>query len=258
MRNWLLGAVIAGGALLSAQAYAQDVVRIGTEADYPPFEYTAASGQLKGMEIELGNQYCAVAKLQCKWVNMSFDAMIAALNAHKIDAVLSQMGITDAREKSVSFTAPVTFNGVVVVGPKGSAITEDPVTMKGKTIGVQSGTIEEAWANKNLKGVATVKSYDGQDQAFQDLQAQRIDATICDQPVAYDFLRKGGKAEFDYLGKPLVDPTTLGSGNTAMAVRKDDTKLRDTLDGAINQVLKDGSFAKVNAEYFPFSMAPKS
>jgi ABC-type amino acid transport substrate-binding protein len=240
MRNWLWGAVIAGGAMFTVHAYAQDVVRIGTEADYPPFEYTAASGQLKGMEIELGNQYCAVAKIQCKWVNMSFDAMIAALNAHKIDAVLSQMGITDAREKSVSFTSPVTFNGVVVVGPKGSAITE------------------EVWANKTLKGIATVKSYDGQDQAFQDLQAQRIDATVCDQPVAYDFLRKGGKAEFDYLGKPLVDPATLGSGNTAMAVRKDDTKLRDTLNAAITQVLKDGSFAKVNAEYFPFSMAPKS
>jgi len=94
MRNWLWGAVIAGGAMFTVHAYAQDVVRIGTEADYPPFEYTAASGQLKGMEIELGNQYCAVAKIQCKWVNMSFDAMIAALNAHKIDAVLSQMEAT--------------------------------------------------------------------------------------------------------------------------------------------------------------------
>ena len=183
--------------------------------------------------------------------------VVAILNG-TTNAVLSQMGITDAREKSVSFTSPVTFNGVVVVGPKGSAITEDPATMKGKTIGVQSGTIEEVWANKTLKGIATVKSYDGQDQAFQDLQAQRIDATVCDQPVAYDFLRKGGKAESDYLGKPLVDPATLGSGNTAMAVRKDDTKLRDTLNAAITQVLKDGSFAKVNAEYFPFSMAPKS
>jgi ABC-type amino acid transport substrate-binding protein len=258
MRHWLLGVAVAGAALLSARAYAQDVVRIGTEADYPPFEYTASSGQMKGMEIELGDRYCAAAKLKCQWVNMSFDAMIAALDAHKIDAVLSQMGVTDAREKSVTFTAPVTFNGVVVVGPKGSTMTDAVESMKGKTIGVQSGTIEEAWANKNLKGIATVKLYEGQDQAFQDLQAQRIDATICDQPVAFDFLRRGGRADFDYLGKPLVDPATLGSGNTAIAVRKGDTKLGETFSAAINEVLKNGGFAKINAEYFPFSMAPKS
>jgi ABC-type amino acid transport substrate-binding protein len=258
MKKWLLAALFASAAVVSSgHARAQDLVRIGTEADYPPFEYTSAGGNLKGMEIELGDKYCAAAKLNCKWVNMSFDAMIAALNAHKIDAVLSQMGITDERAKSVAFSAPVTFNGVVVLGPKGSAITDDPATMKGKTIGIQSGTIEEAWANVHLKGVATVKLYDGQDQVFQDLQAQRLDATICDQPVAYDFLRKGGKATFDYLGKPLVDSATLGSGNTAIAVRKDDTKLLAALNPAIDSVRQDGTFAKINAEYFPFSMMPK-
>jgi lysine-arginine-ornithine-binding protein len=257
MKKWLLAVLCASAVLGSAQARAQDVVRIATEADYPPFEYTSAGGDMKGMEIELGDKYCEAAKLNCKWVNMSFDAMIAALNAHKIDAILSQMGITAEREKSVGFSAPVTYNSVIVLGPNGSAITEDPATMKGKTIGIQSGTIEEAWADKHLKGVATVKLYEGQDQVFQDLQAQRIDATICDQPVAYDFLRKGGKADFTYLGKALNDPATLGSGDTAIAVRKDDTTLLAALNPAIDAVRQDGTFAKINGLYFPFSMMPK-
>ena len=178
------------------QPAAQQLVRIGTLPNYPPFEYRSDSGSPKGMEIELGKKYCAVAHLQCKWVTLPFTQLIPSLLDHKIDAVMAQLSVTSERAAAVSFTAPVTYNSVVVLGPKGSSITNDPQTMRGKTIGVGSDTVEAAWAQSHLKGIATVRLYDDGEQELQDLRDHKLDAIISDQPAAYDFLREGGKFDF--------------------------------------------------------------
>jgi lysine/arginine/ornithine transport system substrate-binding protein len=233
------------------------MVRIGTLADYPPFEYSSSSGGPKGMEIELGKAYCAVAHLQCEWVTLPFTQLIPSLLDHKIDAVLAQLSITAKRAAEVSFTAPVTYNSVVVLGPKGSSITDDPRTMHGKTIGVGAESVEAAWAESHLQGIATVRLYDDGARELEDLRDHKLDAVILDQPAGYDFLREGGKFDFTFLGKPLEDPMILGAGNTAIAVRRDDVTLRHALDAAITAIRQDGTFEKVSAMYFPFDMKPK-
>jgi lysine/arginine/ornithine transport system substrate-binding protein len=259
MKKLVLGAVAAAGLLAAAGAHADDqVVRIGTEADYAPFESKDATGNLVGFEIELGNKMCAVAKLKCEWVNMSFDSMIAALQANKIDAVLSQMSITSERQKSVDFTDIVTIAPARFIAEKDSGITDDPATLKGKTIGVQSGTTEEVYYNKKLKpaGIA-VKVYESQDQAYLDLQAGRIDADLADETIEWDWLSKtGNKDGYDYVGKELTDVDVFGLG-TGIAVRKGDTKLLTALNAALAETIKDGTYQKINAEYFPFSLRPK-
>ncbi len=238
-------------------ADAGPVVRIGTLANYPPFEYSSDSGSPKGMEIELGRKYCAVAKLHCKWVTLPFKQLIPSLLDHKIDAVLAQLSVTTDRAAKVSFTAPVTYNSVVVLGPKGSSINDDPQTMREKTIGVGTDTVEAAWAQSHLQGIAVVRFYDDGAQEMQDLRDHKLDAVILDEPAAYDFLREGGKFGFTFLGKPLDDPMILGAGNTAIAVRQEDVTLRHAFDAAINEVRQDGTFEKVSAMYFPFNMQPK-
>jgi putative lysine/arginine/ornithine/histidine/octopine transport system substrate-binding protein len=261
MKTWLWAALLVVEAAMlqytSAQAGTAEIVRIGTLANYPPFEYSSSSGSPKGMEIELGNRYCAVAHLQCTWVTLPFIQLIPSLLDHKVDAVLAQLTVTAARSAKVSFTAPVTYNSVVVLGPKGSSITEDPETMRGKTIGVGADSVEAAWAEVHLKGIATVRTYEDGPKELQDLSDHKLDAIITDQPAAYVFLREGGKFDFTFLGKPLDDPMILGAGNTAIALRKDDVALREAFDAAINAVREDGTFEKVSAMYFPFSMQPK-
>ena len=258
VKTWLAAALLALAAPFCTTGAAradQTTVRIGTEADYAPFEYKDASGKLQGFEIELGTAMCAKAHLQCQWVNLAFDSMIAALQTKKIDAVLSQMSITPAREKVVDFTDAITITPARFIAKKGSGISDDPATLKGKTIGVQSGTTEESYYNQKLKGIAEVKIYEGQDQSYQDLLAGRIDASLQDETIGYDWLKKQGKAAgFDYAGKELTDPAIFGKG-AGIAVRKGDA-LRKVLNAAFAALVKDGTYKKINAEYFPFSILP--
>lgn len=240
---------------LTGVAHAEDKpVRIGTEAAYAPFEYKDDKGELKGYEIDLGNALCAAAKMKCEWVNADFDSLIPALNAHKIDAILSQMSITDDRKKAVDFTDQVTVGPARFVAKDGSGITADPSSLKGKTIAVQSGTTHEKYVTEKLAGIATAKVYQGQDEAFLDVENGRADATLADATIEYDWLQKTGKAKgFGYAGQELTDPAIFGDG-TGIAVRKGDTALRDTFDKALLAVGQDGSFKKINDSYFPFDI----
>ena len=251
----LLGAAALASLTLAGPALAQDkVVRIGTEAAYAPFEYKDDKGQLKGYEIQLGDALCAAAKMKCEWVNADFDSLIPALQAHKIDAIMSQMSITPDREKVVDFTHQVTVAPARFVAKDGSGITDDPASLKGKTIAVQSGTTHEKYVTDVPKGIAVPKVYQTQDEAFLDLENGRADATLADATLEYDWLEKTGKAKgFAYAGKPLNDPTIFGDG-TGIAVRKGDTALAEAFNKALVTVGQDGQFKKINDSYFPFDI----
>lgn len=253
MKKLVVGLVAAMA--LTGAAHAQDkTVRIGTEAAYAPFEYKDDKGELKGYEIQLGDALCAAAKMKCEWVNQDFDSLIPALGAHKIDAILSQMSITDDRKKAVDFSNQVTVAPARFVAKEGSGITDDPATLKGKAIAVQSGTTHEKYVTEKLAGIATPKVYQTQDEAFLDVENGRADATLADATIEYDWLQKTGKAKgFAYAGKPLTDPAIFGDG-TGVAVRKGDAALLDAFNKALVTVGQDGTFKKINDSYFPFDI----
>lgn len=232
-----------------------ETIRIGTEADDAPFESMGPDGKPAGFDIDIGNAICARAKLTCQWVNMDFDGLIAALNAHRIDAALSQISVTPDRAKRVLFTEPTSRTSGVLVATIGSGVTDDPKSLRGKTLGVQSGTTHEIYAKQVFAPAgATVQVYQTQLQAFQDLRAGRIDATLCDQGAAFMWL-EAHAGTYGFAGKPISDPSVFGTG-TAIALRLGDTVLKRKLDDALHSLYVDGTYAAINAKYFPFSIAP--
>jgi lysine/arginine/ornithine transport system substrate-binding protein len=236
-------------------ANAEQVVRIGTVLDQAPFEYRDSAGKVAGIEVALGNAMCEIMKVKCQWVTMDFDALIPALKAKKIDAAFAQMTITKERQKTLDFSNPVTSAQVQYVAKIGSGITDDPKTLKGKTVGVQSGSIQEAYMRTRLPDVST-KVYQTVNEAYLDLQANRIDAVLDDKSAEYDWIQKQGKkAGYDYAGKPITDAEIFGPG-TGIAVRKGDTELLSMINGALGKIMTNGTFAKETGKVFPFSIAP--
>ena len=250
----VLAALAAFGAAPLAAAAAP--IQIGTEADDAPFESVGPDGKPQGFDIDIGRALCARAKLDCRFVNMDFDGLIPALNARRIDAALSQISVTPERARRVLFTDPVSRTAGVLVATIGMGVTDDPKTLKGKTIGVQSGTTHETYAQSVFAPAgATVQVYQTQLQAFQDLLAGRLDATLCDQGAGFMWL-EAHAGTFGFAGKPITDPAVFGTG-TAIALRLGDTSLRKTLDDALHAIEADGTYAAINTRYFPYSIAPR-
>lgn len=238
-----------GGA---AEAQHWKKVRIGTEGAYPPFNFIDKSGQLKGFDIDIGNALCARMKVECSFVAQDWDGIIPALLAKKYDAIVASMSITEERLKKVSFTQYYYRTPGRFVTKKGAGLDLSPAGMKGKTIGAQRQTTHSSYLEDNYMG-AKLKFYGTQDEANLDLVSGRLDAVLADGTVLYDWLQtKDGKV-FEFVGEPVSDAQWYGAGE-AIAIRKENKELLQMFNAALDEIFADGTFAKINAQYFPFSI----
>ncbi|MBK4728242.1 transporter substrate-binding domain-containing protein [Pantoea agglomerans] len=243
---------VAVGLLTSMSALAQDTLRYGLESQYPPFESRNASGELEGFDIELGKAICQVGNFKCSWVESSFDALIPALAAKKFDAINSAMNITEARMKSIGFTNPIYRIPSMLIAKTGSGLLPTVDSLKGKSIGVLQGSVQETFAKKHWEpqGV-TVTPYQDQNQVYNDMVAGRLDGTLVMSAAGQSgFLEKPQGKEFSFAGKAVEDPVVLGVG-IGFGLRKDDAKLKEALDAAIVKVQNDGTVTKLAAKFFP-------
>ena len=246
----LIGAALMLGATAGlATAKEWTTVRIGIEAAYPPFNGYNAAGELVGFDYDIGLALCAKMGVECTFVAQDWDGMIPALLAGKYDAIVSSMSITDERKQVVDFTDHYYTNSLTFVAPKDTDITDvSPDGMAGKAIGAQGSTVSAAFLEENYDG-ASVKLYPTQDDAYLDLAAGRLDAVLADVGPSNLWLADGDGTCCDFVGEAVVKDDLVG-----IAIRKDDVDLKDKFNKAIAEIVADGTYADVNAKYFPFSI----
>ncbi|SAL55975.1 cationic amino acid ABC transporter, periplasmic binding protein [Caballeronia terrestris] len=242
-------------AVTAAQAKDYSTIRFGVDASYPPFESKGPDGKLVGFDVDLGNEICARLKAKCVWVENDFDGMIPALKAKKFDGVLSSMSMTPQRAEQIAFSSKLFNTPTRLVTKKGSGLLPTPESLAGKNIGVEQGTIQETyaktlWAPKGAK----VTPYQNQDQVYADLISGRLDGALQDAVQAeIGFLKTPRGAGFDFAGKDIVDPKILGNG-AGIGLRKEDTDLKTKIDKAIADIIKDGTYKKIEKKYFDFDV----
>jgi lysine-arginine-ornithine-binding protein len=244
-------------AIMATGAYAKDwsTIRFGVDASYPPFESKGSDGKLAGFDIDLGNEICKRLAAKCVWVENDFDGMIPALKAKKFDGVLSSMSMTPQRAEQIAFSSKLFNTPTRLVAKRGSNIQPKADSLKGKAIGVEQGTIQETYAKTywEPKGVKVVP-YQNQDQVYTDLLSGRLDASLQDAVEAdIGFLKTPRGTGFEFAGHDIDDPKTLGNG-AGIGVRKDDADLKTKLDNAIADMIKDGTYKKIEKKYFTFDV----
>lgn len=246
-----LGLVASGVMLSSASAQQPQVLRMGLNPTYPPFESKSPSGELQGFDIDVGNAICKKLNVKCVWVENDFDGLIPALQARKFDVVNSAMNITEKRKQIIDFTPPLYVVPIQLVAKRSAKLQPTVESLKGKSVGVMRGTTQEAYLQKYwAKGGVEVVSYQDQAQVFADLIAGRIDGAVQESQTALDgLLGKPEGRDFDFAGQALVDPATLGVG-TGLGFRKGDDALREKLLGAIAALKKDGTLSELSNKYF--------
>jgi lysine/arginine/ornithine transport system substrate-binding protein len=250
LNHKLAGALVLACSFASTAAFAADTLRFGLEAQYPPFESKSATGELQGLDIDVGNAVCAAANMTCKWVETSFDGLIPALQGRKFDAINSAMNATDQRRQAIDFTTVVYRVPTQLIAKTGSGLLPTPESLKGKSVGVLQGSIQETyakahWANEGVK----VVPYQDQNQAYTDLVAGRLDGTLVLAPAGQTgFLSKPDGKGYSFVGAPVRDDKILGSG-IAYGVRKGDDALKAKLNAAIAKVKADGTIDKYAKKY---------
>ena len=252
MKKLLAALTVALLAVSAGAAHAKDwsTVRFGVDASYAPFESKAPDGKLVGFDIDLGNEICKRLNAKCVWVEQDFDGMIPGLKAKKFDGVLSSMTITPQRAEQIAFSAKLFNTPTRLVTKKGANLQPTAESLKGKSVGVEQGTIQETYAKENWapKGVNVVP-YQNQDQVYADLISGRLDAALQDEVQAdLGFLKTPRGAGFQFAGKEI--PT----GAAAIGLRKEDADLKAKIDKTIADMIKDGTYKKIESKYFDFDV----
>jgi len=245
---------LALGAVGFTAAPAMAELRLGLDsAPYPPFYEAGPSGEYEGWETEIGDALCAAMNEECVWVGISWDGLIPALMAKKIDAIVGSMSITEERMKTIDFSGKYYNTPAAIIASKSSSIDGTPESVAGKIIGVQVSTTHQNYAQATYEGVAdSVKTYQDFNEHNQDLIAGRVDAVVGDSLAFAEFLGSPEGADFE-IKASLKDEAIFGLGVGA-GVRKGDDELREKFNAAIQQIRDDGTYDEISAKYFDFDI----
>ncbi|WP_247743475.1 transporter substrate-binding domain-containing protein [Shimia sp. R10_1] len=256
-------AALAAIALFTCTTASAEDLRIGTSADYPPWESVNENNEIVGFDRDFGDELCRRIEANCTWINQAYDGLLPALQIGKFDAVISGISITEERAKMVDFSSAYADapNSVIGAVDAGFGTLDTPAdllaALADKTVGVQTGTTHEQVVKAHFEG-ATLRSYDRPDQIVNDLLAGRIDAAMMETSAAEPFLKGDQKDKLSLVGPLLTsaDFAEFGQGQ-GVALGKGKQDLQGRMDAAIAEMLADGTMAKLSETWFGYDLSAK-
>ena len=224
-----LAAVAATGAL------AQDVVRMGTEGAYAPYNFINDDGEVDGFERELGDILCERANLTCEWVTNDWDSIIPNLVSGNYDTIMAGMSITDERDEVIDFTQ----NYIPPAASAYAALSED-VDLEGGIIAAQVNTIQAGYV---AESGATLVEFATPDETIAAVRNGEADAVFADKDYLVPIVDED--ADMMFVG----DDVALGGG-VGMGVRESDTELKAAFDAIIGDMKASGELNTLIVKWF--------
>ena len=238
--------------LISTSAFAK-TVRIGVEGAYPPFSSVNKDGKLEGFDIEIAQALCKNMGAECKLIKQDWDGIIPALIAKKYDAIVASMSMTDERKEKVDFTNHYYKSPARFIHQKGKAFEISKAGLKGKSVGVQRGTVSDKFITGTFGEGVDIKRYGTQEEAYLDLNAGRVEFVFADAFVLLEFINSDKGKDYEFVGDSYSDPKYFGEG-IGIAIRKGDSELTDSLNKAIAGIRADGTYDTIRKKYFDFDI----
>ncbi len=218
-------------------------LQVGLEGTYPPFSFQGNDGQITGFEVEFAEQLAQHMGVKADIKPTQWDGMLAALDSKRIDVVINQVTISDARKKKYDFSIPYTVSGVQALVKRGNqGSIKKPEDLKGKKVGVGLGTSYEEWLRQNVQGV-DIRTYDNDPTKYQDLRVGLIDVILVDRLAALDSVKKTG-------GNLAVTGDAFSRQESGVAIRKGNEDLLKAVNDAISAMQQDGSLTKLSEKWF--------
>jgi polar amino acid transport system substrate-binding protein len=223
---------------LSGTAFAQDVVRLGTEGAYPPYNFINDAGEVAGFEREFGDELCKRAGLTCEWVTNAWDSIIPNLQSGNYDVIIAGMSITEERESVIDFSQPY-----LPPSPSGYLALAADVDLMSGPVAAQTATVQAGFIAAG--GMALVE-YATPEETVAAVRNGEAVAVLAD----YDYLapiaaESGGELV-------LLEKTESIGGGVGLGFRDSDDDLRGKFDAAIKSMKCDGTLEAmiVKPEYF--------
>jgi polar amino acid transport system substrate-binding protein len=219
-------------------------LRVGTLTDAPPNVFLK-DGRFTGFDNDLLTAVAAKMNLKVQFVGTEFSSLLAQVKTGKFDLGSSSISITEGRKKTVDFTDKYDFGFLGLDVPKGSPITAFD-QLAGKRVVVVQGTVQDDFATREKLDPVRVPDYNA---ALNQLKSGTADAWVTPAEI-------GEKTAGESGGKVVAVAKQLDVGGQAYAVNQQNDALREAVNKALDEVIADGTWARLQKQYYPTREIP--
>ncbi len=224
-----------------ASATEEKVLVMGTNAAFPPYEFTDDTGKIVGIDAEIAAAVAEKMGYKLEIKDMDFNSLLTAVQNGIVDFALAGMTVTDERKESVNFSDTYATGVQVIIVKEGSAIAkvED---LAGKKIGVQTGTTGDIYCTDEF-GADNVKQYKNGALAVTALLNGQVDCVVIDNEPAKNFVTANE-------GLKILE-TEYAVEDYAAAISKDNENLLNDFNAALKVLKDEGKIGEIIEKYIP-------
>ena len=220
-----------------------DVLKVGMELKYPPFETKDEEGNPTGASVMLAEALGKYLGMDIEIVETDYGSLIPALEQGTIDVIISSMTITPAREEVVDFSDPYTNSQLMMLVYKDSIVqSPDDLNNPDVIIASKTGTIGALWAAEYAPN-AQIRNIDEEASAVLEVAQGKADVFIYD-PLSIIRHHENYKDTTRAVLEPL--PNTKGWG---IAMRKGEDALKEKINAFIAEAKTDGTYDDIRETF---------
>ena len=220
-------------------------LHMATNAAFPPYEMISDNGGFEGIDVEIATAIAQKLGLELVVDDMEFSSVITSVQGGKSDIAMAGLTVTEERKQNVDFTESYATGVQVIIVPEGSDIQTAADLANDKMIGVQDGTTGYIYCSDTVEnggfGEDHVTSYPNGAMAIEALKGGKVDAVVIDNEPAKAFVAANE-------GLKILDTEYIVE-NYAIGISKDNPALRDAVDGALKELIADGTVKTIVDKY---------
>ena len=222
----------------AADSSAKETLTMATNAEFPPYEYYDGD-KVVGIDAEIAQLIADKLGMNLEIVDVAFESIVPGVQAGKYDMGMAGMTVNEERLQSVNFSSSyATGVQVVIVKEDGPIASLDDIS--GKMIGVQTNTTGDIYASGDY-GDEYVTRYDNGALAVEGLKSGKVDCVIIDNEPAKAYVAANE-------GLKILD-TKYAIEDYAICFAKENTALQEKVNGALEELVADGSVQKIIDKY---------
>lgn len=218
----------------------KNTLTMGTNAEFPPFEYHEGEEGIVGFDIDLAHEIADKLGKELVIEDMDFDGLLTALSADKVDFVAAGVTATEERRTQVDFTKGYFHTKQSIIVKADNEAIQEADDLLDKKVGVQLGTTGDIYAD--MAGIEGLIQFTTGPLAVLDLKNGKIDAVIIDEIVAHKMIE--GQSDLKILEVPFIEE------EYAIAIKKGNEPLLKEINKALEELKADGTYDTLYKKYF--------
>jgi len=217
-------------------------IKVGVVNDYEPFGFVSRTGKIIGVDIDLLNFIAKQLKIKLQLIPIDPKNYITLINTNQVDIVAAALTHTRRADKKVDFTIAYFYDGQSILGPYNSNATSFK-NYENKTVGVIKGSTAQKVFGV-IQPLAKLVEFDNRNDMVDALAAGKLDAATGDSAFLFKKAQKS-RGTLKMIGKPFILKPY------AIALKENESNLRDELNFAIQQYVKSGEYQQNYKKWFP-------